>query len=176
LWKRFTDTYLELAKSRARSESDAAGRASAVTTLRLALSVLVRLFAPVLPYISEEIWSWAFARETGKPSVHAAAWPSDADFAGVAAPLDEASFEAAVAAYLAINKAKADANASAGRETLRLTLAAAPATAARLAPVLGDVLLAARCAEHALVSDASLEAGAVTVRDAAFAERAAAEA
>jgi valyl-tRNA synthetase len=175
-WKRFTDTYLELAKARARSESDAAGRASAVATLRLALSVLVRLFAPVLPYITEEIWSWAFAAESGRASVHVAAWPTDADFSGIAPAADAASFETAVAAYLAINKAKADASVSAGRETLRLALAAAPATRAKLAPVMADVLAAARCAEHTLADDAALEAGAVAVRDAVFAERAAVEA
>jgi valyl-tRNA synthetase len=175
-WKRFTDTYLELAKTRARSESDAAGRASAVATLRLALSVLVRLLAPVMPYITEEIWSWAFARETGAASVHVAPWPADADFAPVRPPADGASFETAVAAYLAIHKAKADANVSAGRETLRLALAAAPETRARLEPVLSDVLAAARCAQHTLEADEALEVGAVVVRDAAFAERAAAEA
>jgi valyl-tRNA synthetase len=175
-WKRFTDTYLELAKARARSEHDGDGRASAVATLRLALSVLVRLFAPVLPYITEEIWSWAFAQETGRPSVHVAPWPSDADFAEVGAPADAASFETAVAAYLAINKAKADANVSAGRETLRLALAVAPATRARLGRVLPDVLAAARCAEHSLAADDALEAGVVAVRDAAFAERASVEA
>jgi valyl-tRNA synthetase len=175
-WKRFTDTYLELAKARARSESDAAGRASAVATLRLALSVLVRLFAPVLPYITEEIWSWAFARESGHASIHAAPWPSDADFAGIAPPVDAASFESAVAAFLAINKAKADANVSAGRETERLALAAAPDAQVRLARVLPDVLAAARCADHTLAVDASLEAGAITVREAVFAERAEASA
>jgi len=175
-WKRFTDTYLELAKARARSASDTAGRASAVRTLRLALSVLVRLFAPVLPYISEEIWSWAFAHETGHASVHAAPWPSAADFAGIAEPADAQSFAAAVASFLAINKAKADANVSAGRETLRLALVAEPATAARLGPVLGDVLAAARCAAHTLELDASLPPGTALVRDAAFADRAAADA
>jgi valyl-tRNA synthetase len=175
-WKRFTDTYLELAKARARSESDVAGRASAVATLRLALSVLVRLFAPVLPYITEEIWSWAFARESGHASIHTAPWPSDADFAGIAPPVDAASFESAVAAFLAINKAKADANVSAGRETERLALAAAPDAQVRLARVLADVLAAARCAEHTLAADASLEAGAITVREAVFAERAEASA
>jgi hypothetical protein len=108
--------------------------------------------------------------------VHVAAWPSDADFSGIAPPADAASFEAAVAAYLAIHKAKADASVSAGRETLRLALVAAPAMRARLAPVLGDVLAAARCAAHTLEDDARLEAGAVEVREALFAERAAAEA
>ncbi|HEY8120510.1 MAG TPA: valine--tRNA ligase [Myxococcota bacterium] len=175
-WRRFTDTYLELAKARARSESDPAGRASAVATLRLALSVLVRLFAPVLPYITEEIWSWAFAAETGRASVHVAAWPSTADFAGISAPADAASFETAVASFLAINKAKADANVSAGRETLRLALAAEPATRAKLVPVMQDVLAAARCAAHTLADDAALEPGAIAVRDAVFAERSPAEA
>ena len=175
-WKRFTDTYLELAKARARSESDGAGRASAVTTLRLALSVLVRLFAPVMPFITEEIWSWAFAGETERASVHSAPWPSAADFSGIAPPADGASFEAAVACFLAINKAKADANASAGRETLRLALAAAPATRARLAPVMLDVLAAARCATHTLADDDTLEAGVIAVREAVFAERTAVEA
>ncbi len=172
-WSRFTDTYLELAKARAKSETDAAGRASAVTTLRLALSVLVRLFAPVLPYITEEIWSWAFASEGEKASVHRAPWPSAADFAGVAAPADPESFATAVACWLAINKAKADANVSAGRETERLALAAESATRARLAPVLGDVLAAARCAAHTLADDAALAPGTFAVREAVFSERAA---
>src|SRR5262249_47315271 len=56
-WRDFTDTYLELVKVRARDQ----GGGSALTTLRLGLSVLLRLFAPTLPYIAEEVWSWAFA-------------------------------------------------------------------------------------------------------------------
>ena len=70
-WTRFTDTYLELAKPRARwhadglCENEAATLASgsAVAGLRLGLDVLLRLFAPTLPYITEEVWSWAFSEE-----------------------------------------------------------------------------------------------------------------
>ena len=67
-WTHFTDTYLELAKARARGEAGAgeADRGSAVAALRLGLDVLLRLFAPFLPYICEEVWSWAFAEETGQ--------------------------------------------------------------------------------------------------------------
>jgi valyl-tRNA synthetase len=170
-WSRFTDTYLELAKSRARSEDDPAGRASAVTTLRLGLQVLLRLLAPVLVYVTEEVWSWAFAEETGEPFVHGAPWPSSEEFAEAASPAHPASFATAIAALAAINKAKADGEVSMGREVERLVIAADEATLNALAPVLGDVLAAARVADHATATDASVEPGVLEIRGAVFAPR-----
>ncbi len=73
-WNGFTDSYIELVKDRARAGDDD-GRDSAVRTLRAGLSVLLRLFAPYLPFITEEIWSWAFATESGCESIHRAPWP-----------------------------------------------------------------------------------------------------
>ena len=70
-------------KGRARSLEPSGGGGSAVAALRLGLSVLVRLFAPTLPFITEEVWSWVLADETGKPSVHRAPWTGAADFAVV---------------------------------------------------------------------------------------------
>ena len=78
-WDSFADNYIELVKRRARSETDEQGRASAVATLRLALNTLLRLFAPFVPTITDEIWSWAFAEETGYPSIHLATWPTASD-------------------------------------------------------------------------------------------------
>jgi valyl-tRNA synthetase len=164
-WARFTDSYLELCKARARAEDDPAGRGSAVATLRLALSVLLRLLAPVLPYITEEVWSWAFADQTGHASIHRAPWPSPADFAAVPAAADPGAFEVAAAALSAINRAKTSAGVGVGRGVTQLRLVADAATIDRLRPVLADVLLAGRVATHVLEAREGLPEGIVEVTD-----------
>lgn len=72
----FCDDYVELVKRRSYEAEDTPGRRSAMASLYLALRVLLRLFAPVLPYICEEVWSWRFAAESGRErSVHTSPWP-----------------------------------------------------------------------------------------------------
>ncbi|MFP6656170.1 MAG: valine--tRNA ligase, partial [Myxococcota bacterium] len=177
-WTNFTDTYLELAKVRARAFADGAtgdeakASASAVASLRLGLSVLVRLFAPVLPYITEEIWSWSFAKEAGAaPSVHRAAWPGEADFVGIEAPAYADSFDIAVTALASINKAKADAEVSMGREVQFLRLAGSAEAIESLESVAVDVMAAARVADHAFDADPSIESGSIEIREIEFAPR-----
>ena len=177
-WTHFTDTYLELAKPRARWYEDgetegerAAQSGSAVAALRLGLNVLLRLFAPSMPYISEEVWSWVYAEEAGAPSIHGACWPGDADFDGIEAPQTEHSFDHAVNALAAINKAKADAEVSMGREVERLVLAGNAKTLDALALVQDDVLAAARVHACETLVDEALEDGAFEAREASFIER-----
>ncbi|MDH3685165.1 MAG: valine--tRNA ligase [Myxococcales bacterium] len=169
-WSRFTDTYLELVKNRARAE-DPAERGSAIAALRTGLSVLLRLFAPTLPYITEEVWSWAFAEETGHPTIHRAPWPDRAEFPEIAPPTDTGSLDLAVDALATINKAKSDGEVSMGREVTRMVLSADAATLDRLRPVLSDVLQASRCAEHELREDAALEPGTFSVPEIEFAPK-----
>ena len=132
---------------------------------------MLRLLAPFLPYVTEEVWSWAFAEETGEASIHRAPWPGAGDLESVAAPADAGSFELAIACWSAINKCKADAEVSMGRGIASVTLSAAPSTLARLKPVLSDVLAGARVAEPRLAESSSLEEGAFAVSDAVFEER-----
>jgi valyl-tRNA synthetase len=151
-WSGFTDTYVEMVKARARCEDDPAGRGSAVAALQLGLKTLLRLFAPFLPYVTEEVWSWGFDREGGGEgrarSIHRAAWPGAADFAGLAG--DGAVFDTAVALLESVHRAKSAAGATVGRHLRRLHVAAGPATAARFERVQGDVLAAARVQAHQL--------------------------
>jgi valyl-tRNA synthetase len=155
-WRGLTDNYLELVKARSRSESDLAGRGSAIATLRLALNVLLRLFAPFVPYITEEIWSWSFAEESRSKSIHTARWPASSELP--AASASEDLFETAIAALGAINKSKSESGVSVGRGISSLRLAANSATAAVYDTVKGDVLGAVRAPSCEVEIKDSLEA------------------
>ena len=170
-WQHFTDNYLELAKNRAKGADgiSEAAQGSAVAGLRLGLSVLLRLFAPMLPYITEEIWSWAFAAETGCVSIHKAAWPGAADFHGIDAPQAADSFDVAVACITELRKYKTEHGLSMARELEHVTLAGHPNTLAISQRVLGDVLAAIHVNAYALEPDPAMSENTFVVRDAAIA-------
>ena len=103
----FCDDYLELVKERAY-----AGDASAVAALREAIDVLLRLLAPVLPFATEEVWSW-----THDGSVHTAEWPT------LAADAPRGLLPAVSEALIGIRRAKTEAQASQKTPVVTATLA-----------------------------------------------------
>jgi len=172
-WSTFTDTYLELSKARARGDGlqGEEGRGSAVASLRLGLNVLLRLFAPVLPYITEEVWSWAFAEETDYQTIHKAPWPRVEELKGIESPTNPECFVQAVACWTAINKFKSEAGASVARRAVKLVVAANDSSAASLEAVKEDVMLASRCNDFALTRKSELEDGVFEVLEAILDEK-----
>src|SRR3954467_316562 len=100
----FCDDYVELVKGRAYGTQGDDEAHSAQAALRQALDVVLRLFAPFLPFVSEEVWSWSHDE-----SVHSESWP-DTESLGVDG---DAAMLAPVSEVLAIvRRAKTEAKLS----------------------------------------------------------------
>ena len=130
----FCDDYLELAKTRAYGDPTEAGPGSARAALAVALSVQLRLLAPVLPFVAEEVWSWWHAR-----SVHRAPWPTIDELPAATADADTEAYAIAAEVLGAVRRAKTAAKRSMRATVARLTVVDDPARLAVLAMVEGDV-------------------------------------
>ena len=164
----FCDDYLELVKGRAYNREGASGEgpaASARAALRIALSVLLRLFAPVLPFTTEEVWSW-WHPDGG--SVHRAAWP---EAAALPAGGDPAVAATASSALAAIRRAKTEAGCSLRAPVTRLVATAPAAQLAALRSVEADLRQAGVVAGFDWLEDDATEAASYRVELAAAAER-----
>ena len=123
----FCDDYIELVKDRAHGGRGEEGAASARAALRLALDVLLRLFAPVLVYATEEVWSW-FREGT----VHRQPWPTADELSTVAAQGDSSLLGTVSAALVGVRKAKSEAKVGMRSEITAMTLTAPAAQVEQL--------------------------------------------
>jgi valyl-tRNA synthetase len=169
----FCDDYVELVKTRAYGKVGADGDPARFTdcapdewsarrALHRALSVLQRLFAPHVPFCTDEVWSWWH-----DGSVHRAAWPT-AEQRGSARPgasNTELLLDTASAVLFEIRRTKTAAKVSqrAGVARVVVTCDAARAEAVRHAQA--DLERAGSVAEFAVVAGGEDDAadGAVHV-------------
>ena len=173
----FCDNYLELVKARAYGEMGPERARSARTALAVSLSTLLRLFAPFMPYVTEEVWSWWH-----DGSVHRSAWPGEdlpeedragedragEDRAGEdrAAPgaAEIGIYTGAVELLAAIRRAKSEAKVSPRTPVERVTFHGSSEEVFALRQVEGDLRAAQNIAELVLVNGAEGEPVLVDVK------------
>ena len=79
----FCDNYVELVKGRTYNEQRPEAADSAKRALRTALAALQGLFAPTLPFATEDAWSWWHTT-----SIHSSTWPTPSNLGGDATLID----------------------------------------------------------------------------------------
>jgi valyl-tRNA synthetase len=151
----FCDNYLELAKARRYGDFGPEAAASANAAMIAALSTLNRLFAPFLPFVTEEVWSW------WRPgSVHRARWPAVEEIDAVlpAERAQTAQQYARVSEVLgAIRKRKAEARLSPGAPLATVRIHNSESLEKWPPDILADLKAAARAAELVFVADSAFD-------------------
>jgi valyl-tRNA synthetase len=150
----FCDDYVELVKERAYGERGETEQASAKAALAVTLDALLRLFAPFLPFVTEEVWSW-----WREGSVHRQPWPTLGE---VAVDQGEARLLPLIGDALSqVRKAKSEAQVSMRADVTRAAIAAPSDITDLIALAADDLRSAGRIAE--LTVDASSDNLHVTV-------------
>lgn len=130
-WNDLADNYLEMAKQRLYNPG-CSQHTSARQTLYYTLLIVLKLFAPYLPYVTEEIYQGLFTKQIPtepataiiqSASIHCSSWPQvEAAFND---PQAEAFGKILVEIATNIRRYKSDKNLSLGREIKRVQLAVA---------------------------------------------------
>jgi valyl-tRNA synthetase len=130
----FCDDYLELVKTRAYEDSTAPGPASARAALAIALSVQLRLLAPFIPFVTEEVWSWWH-----RGSIHRSPWPDAAELSPPGRQGDPAVLDMAAYVLGEVRRKKTTSQVSQRAPVARLRVVDDPERLALLAEAEGDL-------------------------------------
>ncbi|NDG96105.1 MAG: valine--tRNA ligase, partial [Actinobacteria bacterium] len=144
----FTDDYVELVKERAYGGQGEEAAASAKAALSLALSVQLRLFAPFLPFTTEEVWSWV-----NDSSIHRSSWPQVEEFSALPEG-DPGVLEATGQALSGVRKVKSEQKVSMRARVSSATISGPGADIERIRQAMED-LAAAGSIEGMNVTDGS---------------------
>ena len=154
----FCDQYLELVKGRAYGSQGDAAAASAQAALQVALSTQLRLLAPFIPFVTEEVWSWWQAG-----SVHRAAWPDAPELRDLANDVNPIVTDVTGWALGELRRAKTEAKRSLKTEVARAVVTDTSARLAALRTAVADVTDAGAVLEIELVELAGSDPGEPSV-------------
>jgi len=137
---RFCDDYVELVKQRAYDHGSTARSAHAA--LYTALSTLLRMFAPFLPFVTEEVWSW-----WNTESIHRAPWPYPDELREAVNEADPRILDFISTVLTGIRRAKSEHRRSQRSEVVRLIVEDNAGQLARLRAGETDLLRAGNIRE-----------------------------
>jgi valyl-tRNA synthetase len=103
--------------------------------------VQLRLFAPFLPFTTEDVWSW-----WQEGSVHLQSWPDAGAVTALAGDGDAALVDDVAAVLTGVRKAKSEMKASMRADVSTATVTAPTVQAARLRTAAGDICAVGRIA------------------------------
>jgi valyl-tRNA synthetase len=106
--KKFADYYIEFVKYRLYGENQKS-KASAIYTLNIVLKDILKMFAPIIPFVTEEIYSLLGEKE----SIHISQWPKEKE---INQSLDISDFDKAIEAINEVRKHKSENKISLGAE------------------------------------------------------------
>ena len=141
----FTDDYVELVKDRAYGSRGQEAQSSVHAALATTLDTVLRLFAPFIPFATEEVWSWW---RTG--SVHRASWPVTDGYAGLAAEGDPEVLTVVGEALSGLRKSKSEAKVKQRTAVLSATVSAPATQLEQLRAGLDDLKAAGNAADLTL--------------------------
>ena len=96
-WSKFTDYYVEFIKYRLFG-NDPKSKAAAASTLKTVVLAILKLYAPIMPFITEQIYHDMYLNDEKDESIHLSAWPEPTartdgpnldDFSDVITAIDE---------------------------------------------------------------------------------------
>ncbi len=120
-WGTFCDNYLEWVKARL-YDGSADERGAAQATLAHTLLVILKLLAPIMPHITEEMYQQLYAAPgEGINSIHTSAWPQPDDT--LIDPGAERAGEALLAITSAVRRFKSARKLGLGAELAGITIA-----------------------------------------------------